>query len=72
MAAGQYDSSDNQAYMMTPELSAAMYDGTSSESSASSPLNCNVSRALLRYVELSNMLTIPHRDLTICTARTAS
>jgi hypothetical protein len=44
MAAGQYhDSSDNQAYMMTPEMSATMYDGTSSESSASSPLNCNVS-----------------------------
>jgi len=41
MAAGQYDSSDTQAYMMTPEMSAAMYDGTSSESSASSPLNCN-------------------------------
>lgn len=29
--------------MMTPEMTSAMYDGTSSESSASSPLNCNVS-----------------------------
>lgn len=39
MAAGHYDSAESQAYMMTPEMSAAMYDGTSSESSASSPLN---------------------------------
>jgi AP-1-like factor len=58
MAAGQYDSSDNQAYMMTPEMSAAMYDGTSSESSASSPLNCNVSahplHVALQYAKIAS------------------
>lgn len=43
MAAGHYhDSSiDSQSYLAAPDMNAGMYDGTSSESSASSPLNCN-------------------------------
>ncbi|KAH6722092.1 putative AP-1-like transcription factor [Leptodontidium sp. MPI-SDFR-AT-0119] len=45
MAAGQYNdnSVDNQSYLVAPDMNAGMYDGTSSDSSASSPLNCNVS-----------------------------
>ncbi|KAG4427429.1 hypothetical protein IFR05_017088 [Cadophora sp. M221] len=43
MAAGQYNdnSVDNQSYLVAPDMNAGMYDGTSSDSSASSPLNCN-------------------------------
>jgi len=43
MAAGQYNDSsvDNQSYLVTPDMNSGMYDGTSSDSSASSPLNCN-------------------------------
>jgi hypothetical protein len=44
MTVGHYDSSgDSQAYMMSPDMTPGLYDGTSSESSASSPMNCNVS-----------------------------
>ena len=44
MTAGQYDSSgESQSYLMSPDVNPGLYDGTSSESSASSPMNCNVS-----------------------------
>ncbi|PBP20563.1 putative AP-1-like transcription factor [Diplocarpon rosae] len=48
MATGQYldGSVGNQSYMMTPELTSAMYDSTSSDSSASSPINCNGCQSL--------------------------
>lgn len=40
MPVGYNDSADSQAYMMSSDMNAGMYDGgTSSESSASSPLN---------------------------------
>lgn len=56
MAAGQYDNSvDSQSYLVAPDLNGGMYDGTSSESSASSPLNCNVSfTANIAYQRLAN------------------
>ncbi|CZR53119.1 related to AP-1-like transcription factor [Phialocephala subalpina] len=43
MAAGQYNNNsvDDQSYLIAPDMNGGMYDGTSSESSASSPLNCN-------------------------------
>jgi hypothetical protein len=45
MAAEHYNENaiDTQSYLVAPDLNAGMYDGTSSESSESSPLNCNVS-----------------------------
>jgi len=40
MTAGYNDgAADSQSYLMTADMNAGMYDGTSSESSASSPLN---------------------------------
>ncbi|CAL3972705.1 hypothetical protein PZA11_004245 [Diplocarpon coronariae] len=43
MATEQYPNGSvgNQSYMMTPEGTSALYDGTSSDSSASSPINYN-------------------------------
>jgi len=38
---GRYDSSNGYLYLTAPDINAGMYDGTSSESSASSPLNYN-------------------------------
>jgi hypothetical protein len=44
MAAGQYDNSaESKQYIMSPDINPGMYYGTLSESSASSPMNCNVS-----------------------------
>jgi len=39
MTAGYNDAADSQSYLMPADMNAGMYDGTSSESSASSPLN---------------------------------
>jgi len=39
MTAGYNDAADSRSYLMTADMNAGMYDGTSSESSASSPLN---------------------------------
>jgi len=43
MAAGQYSdhSADSQSMSMQADMTPGLYDGTSSESSASSPMNCN-------------------------------
>jgi len=41
MTAGYSDGADSQSYLMATDMNAGMYDGTSSESSASSPLNYN-------------------------------
>jgi len=42
MTAGYNDgAADSQSYLMAADMNAGMYDGTSSESSASSPMNCN-------------------------------
>ncbi|CZS98493.1 related to AP-1-like transcription factor [Rhynchosporium agropyri] len=43
MAAGQYNdnSVDSQSYLVAPDMNPGLYDGTSSDSSASSPMNCN-------------------------------
>ena len=38
---------DSQSYLMAADMNAGMYDGTSSESSASSPLNYNVSARII-------------------------
>ena len=45
MATGQLQdrSGDNQQFLMPGDMNAGLYDSTSSESSASSPLNSNVS-----------------------------
>ena len=42
MATGYCDAPADQSYLMATDMNAGMYDGTSSESSASSPMNCNV------------------------------
>jgi hypothetical protein len=48
MTAGYTDSTDSQTYMMSPNMNPGLYDGgTSSESSASSPLNVSNSLALI-------------------------
>jgi hypothetical protein len=55
MAAAHYDSSpDGGLYLAPPD--AGMYDGTSSESSASSPLNYNVRRTLFPGLASANAL----------------
>ena len=42
MATGYSDGAADGQYLMASDMNAGMYDGTSSESSASSPMNCNV------------------------------
>lgn len=56
MAAVQYDNClDGQSYLESPEMNPGLYDGTSSESSASSPLNSQVSHNLTpRTLSLTN------------------
>ncbi len=73
MAAGQYNDSsvDNQSFLVTPDMNSAMYDGgTSSDSSASSPLNCNVSQ--FAAIGHPPLLTIMSRALTTSMAQVAS
>lgn len=41
MATGYSDGAVDSQYLMASDMNAGMYDGTSSESSASSPMNCN-------------------------------
>jgi hypothetical protein len=54
MPAGYNDSADSQYSMMSTDMKAGMYDGgTSSESSASSPLNVSIENALVLYVKLT-------------------
>jgi AP-1-like factor len=60
MTSGHYNDSsiENQSYLVAPDMGSGMYDGTSSDSSASSPLNCNVSSSPFgALVDISNVST---------------
>ena len=53
MANGQYDrSAESHNYLVTPEVTPGLYDGTSCESTASSPMNSHVSCGLRTHDDL--------------------
>lgn len=61
MAAGNYNdnSIESQSYLIAPDMGTGIYDGTSSDSSASSPLNCNGFDNLHRSNSFMNYPTYP-------------